>query len=221
MWDSVRDYWVTFNEPLEGVLAFMYLDAKGLVTTGMGNLIDASHTELSEPSAEEREASHALAAELAWLRADDTPASYDEIVQEWDAVKSRMDLAPAGGGHFAPPVTSLHLDSGEIDRIVGEKLVQNENYLVGRAEFSDFANWPADAQLGLLSMSWALGPAFRFPKFQAFAASRDWEGAAEECTFGPHVGTINTRNALDQQAFHNATRVDAEGLDPSELLIAQ
>ena len=117
--------------------------------------------------------------------------------------------------------TSLHIDSAEIDRIVAVKLEQNESFLTGRAEFADFGNWPADAQLGLLSMAWALGPAFRFPKFQAFAANRDWEGAADECTFGPHVGTINERNDLDQQCFHNATRVDVEGLDPSILLIAQ
>lgn len=205
MWDSVREYWVEFNRPLEGVVRHMYLDVKELVTTGMGNLIDS-------PDA---------AAELNWLREDGESASYDEVVQEWQNVKSRTDLAQLGGGHFAPPVTSLHLDDAEIDRVVWTKLDQNESYLANRPEFADLANWPADAQLGLFSMAWALGPAFRFPNFQAFAANRDWEGAAAECTFGPHAGTIIQRNALDQQLFHNATQVDTEGLDASILLLTQ
>jgi hypothetical protein len=50
MWDSVRDYWVTFNQPPEGVLSFMYLDAEGLATTGMGNSIDAGRSNLAEPT---------------------------------------------------------------------------------------------------------------------------------------------------------------------------
>jgi GH24 family phage-related lysozyme (muramidase) len=219
MWDSVRDYWVEFNEPLEGVVNFMYLDRRGLVTTGMGNLIDASQNYLTEPTDGERAASHELAAQLVWLDTAESLVSFEVVAAEWDNVKTRFDLAPLGGGHFAPPITTLHIDRDEIDRIVTEKVDENETYLVERPEFADFDNWPADAQLALHSMAWALGPAFRFPKFLAHVAKRDWEGAAEECTFGPHVGTIIERNALDQQCFHNATRVDAEGLDPSVLLI--
>ena len=36
----VRNAWRRFNEPLEGLTSWMYLDIKGFVTTGMGNLID-------------------------------------------------------------------------------------------------------------------------------------------------------------------------------------
>lgn len=204
MWDSVTENWVGFNQPLEGVVPFMYLDQRNLVTTGMGNLID----------------SHNDAAELAWLHKDNTPASSGEITQEWDNVKGRTDLAPQGGGAFAPPVTSLHIEPDEIDRIVAAKLATNEAVLTGRPEFSDFANWPADAQFGLLSMAWALGAAFHFPHFQTAVANGDWETAATECIFGPHVGTIEKRNAMDQQCFHNATQVVQQGLDPSVLLIA-
>ena len=218
MWDSVSENWRRFNEPLEGVLPFMYLDIKGLVTTGMGNLIDASRG--TAPTDEEREASHNLAANISWLTADGASASFDDIAAEWDSVKARTDLAPLGGGHFAPPVTSLHIEDDEIRRIVDEKLSQNEDFLTRRQEFSDFATWPADAQFGLLSMAWALGPAFRFPKFQNHVANRNWEGAAEECTFGPHIGTIDRRNAMNQECFHNATRSEQEGLDPSVLLLA-
>lgn len=219
MWDSVREYWVEFNEPLEGIVNFMYLDVEGLVTTGMGNLIDTSKRSLVPPTESEREASHELAARISWLDDREVGASFDSIAKEWNQVKKRTDLAPKGGGHFAPPVTTLHITDDEVSRIVAEKLDQNESHLVNRPPFADFDNWPADAQLALHSMAWALGPGFNFPKFQDHVAVRNWEGAAAECVFGPHIGTINLRNALNQECFRNATRVDAEGLDPSVLLI--
>ncbi|SFK70351.1 hypothetical protein SAMN05421835_12970 [Amycolatopsis sacchari] len=219
MWDSVRENWVALNEPLEGVLPFMYLDVRGLVTTGMGNLIDKSKPIPATPTDAQRDASHALAAEINWLTENGDTATFEQVADEWDAVKKRTDLADRGGGAFAP-FTSLHIESDEIDRIVGDKLSSNERFLTNRSEFADFDSWPADAQFGLLSMAWALGAGFRFPHFQDAVAQRDWETAAEECVFGPHRGTIELRNAMDQQCFHNATTVDKQGLDPSVLIIS-
>jgi GH24 family phage-related lysozyme (muramidase) len=40
MRSSVASRFRAFNEPIEGVVNFMYLDVKGLVTIGVGNLID-------------------------------------------------------------------------------------------------------------------------------------------------------------------------------------
>src|SRR4029453_7562541 len=37
---SIRDGFLAFSRPLEGRVPWMYLDIKGLVTTGVGNLID-------------------------------------------------------------------------------------------------------------------------------------------------------------------------------------
>lgn len=39
---AVLDVWNDFNRPLEGRVPYMYLDVKGLVTTGLGNLIDST-----------------------------------------------------------------------------------------------------------------------------------------------------------------------------------
>jgi hypothetical protein len=78
-----------------------------------------------------------------------------------------------------------------------------ESVLKGRAPFADFDNFPADAQLGLLSMSWGMGPMFNFPKFQSFVDTGDWNSAASECRFQPDTGTITTRNDRDQQLFRN------------------
>ena len=75
---SVLDAWEGFSTPLEGRAHSMYLDVKGLVTTGVGNLIDT-------PSE---------AAKLPWIHeSSGAPASRDEIVAAWSALKARQDLS--------------------------------------------------------------------------------------------------------------------------------
>ena len=177
MRDSVNSIWIPFNYLLEGRLPFMYLDTRNFVTTGMGNLIEPRST----------------AEALLWYdqNTGDT-ASIDEIDDAWDLVKSRTDLSPLGGGAFTN-VTSLRLTDSAIDDLIFSKLLEMEKYLERRPHFRDFQNWPADAQLGLLSMSWGMGPAFNFPRFQAYASDRRWAEAATECRFNPDVGTIKIK----------------------------
>ncbi|MFF0476587.1 peptidoglycan-binding protein [Streptomyces sp. NPDC004284] len=80
------------------------------------------------------------------------------------------------------------------------RLSEFEHYLLGRTDFEDLESWPADAQLGLFSMAWALGPAFKFPKFQTAARQQDWLTTARESkmTETGNAGVIprNVRNAL-------------------------
>ena len=198
---AVIDTWNDFNRPLEGRVRYMYLDVKGLVTTGLGNLIDST----------------ADAEQLAWQRADGTPASTGDIDAEWERVKGRNDLAPKGGGAFAADA-QLSLADEEIDRIVLLKLRQMETTLKSRAPFAAFDDAPADAQLGLMSMAWGMGPMFAFPNFQAFVMAGNWDGASTECRFQPDTGTITIRNDRDQQLFSNAATVIRDGLDPDVLV---
>jgi GH24 family phage-related lysozyme (muramidase) len=149
---SVRDYWITFNDPLEGRVHFMYLDQKGWVSTGIGNNIDETAAANSPPSAAERAASLAEANELRWL---------DEAGSEATA----------------------------------------------------------NAQLATLSMCWAPGPAFQFPRFQGHVAVRDWNGAADEFHFNPDVGTIMIRNKLDRSHFLLAQAVENQGLPPQAIAL--
>jgi GH24 family phage-related lysozyme (muramidase) len=195
MHQSIRDYWISFNDPLEGRVHFMYQDTKGYVSTGIGNKIDETRRDNSAPTAEERAASLASAGRLRWLvNGTDAEAGPDEIAAEWDTVKSHLELAASGHLAFQPPLTSLHVEDDEIDRHVFEKLDEMEAVLTSRPEFADFGSWPANAQLATLSMCWALGPAFHFPKFQRHVAERNWVGAADESHFTPVVGSIVIRN---------------------------
>jgi hypothetical protein len=202
MWKSVKSIWMPFNNPLEGRLPFMYLDKNNLVTTGMGNKIDP----------------RSIAEALPWYDENSgSTASIDEIDAAWDAVKARTDLSPLGGSAFRD-VTSLRLTPESIDDLIFSKLFEMERYLERRPPFTDFQIWPADAQLGLLSMSWGMGPAFNFPRFQEFASQRRWTETAAECRFNPDVGSIRVRNDRNQQLFRNAALVEEQGFDPSELL---
>lgn len=188
MYQSVVDSFIPFSKVFEGYLPFMYLDVKGLVTTGMGNLIDPISSAMSLP----------------WLKADGTYASQGEIAQEWQAIKAKQDMKLRGGGAFKS-VATLHLDENGIQQLIASKLFQMESSLVGK--YPGFPNWPADAQLGLLSMAWAMGPKFNFPKFQAAvnAVYPDFVTAAQESHMNEsgNPGLI-PRNVANNVLFLNA-----------------
>ena len=80
------------------------------------------------------------------------------------------------------------------------KLRANDAILSAR-----FAGWetlPAAVQLAVHSMAWACGPAFRFPRFEAALAARDYATCAVEC----HLDTTGNpglapRNAAQVALF--------------------
>src|SRR4051812_3271940 len=193
---SVRRAWLQFNEDLEGRVPFMYCDVKGLVSAGVGNLIDATTHPLTKPDAQERADSLAMARRFNWIHrppeGDGLPASGAEVDAAWDAVKARMDLAPQGPQAYED-LTSLAITGDQIDRFVFVKLEEMEATLRRQADFAHFDTWPAGAQMALLSMSWGMGPAFGFPRFRAHARAGDFEGCARECRFNPEQGTIIER----------------------------
>jgi GH24 family phage-related lysozyme (muramidase) len=204
MKQSVSDVFPGFSTRFEGRLSFMYLDKKALVTTGIGNLIDP----------------FSLARGLPWRpKAEpDRDATPEEIETEWNFVKSDPDgRSQRGGGSFGS-ITTLELTDQAVDDLVRQKLNQMESFLVGRSEFANFADWPADAQLGLLSMAWAMGPAFKFPNFQAACASQDFRTAADECHMDDSANPgLRPRNVANKQLFLNAAEALDGNLDPEEV----
>lgn len=198
MQPAVSAAWRAFNAPLEGVIHWMYLDVLGLVTTGMGNLIDP--VELALP--------------LPWTR-DGAAVDQEAIRAEWTAIKQNAGLAQAGAT-AAGRVATLRLDDGAIDQLIEAKLADNERTLTGTAAFADFEEWPADAQLGLLSMAWAMGPSFApgYPRFCAACQARDFAAAAGECAMNDAGNPgLTRRNAANKLAFQLA----ATATDPAVL----
>jgi len=195
----VRNAWRRFNEPLEGLTSWMYLDIKGFVTTGMGNLIDPVPAALA----------------LTWHDADGMRASPAEVEAEWTSIKTNVALAHEGA-QAARAVATLHLEDADIDGLILAKLDRDETVLKAFAGFAQFDTWPADAQLGLLSMGWALGPGFgrKFPHFAQAIAAGDFTTAAGDCAISA-VGnpSVVRRNAANRQAFLFA----ANASDPTVL----
>ncbi len=204
MYQSVQNAFMAFSTQFEGKVNFMYLDIKGLVTIGIGNLIDPVDLALNLPFVH---------------KADGSPASQDEIRAEWNTLKSQPNLAQQGYQACAP-LTNLMLTDDSIAQLVTAKMNQFATTLKQTSEFSTMDSWPADAQLGLLSMAWAMGPAFgpSWPHFRAACTASDWASAAANCQMNEAGNPgLKPRNAADVLLFNNAVVVQANGLDFSVL----
>lgn len=200
MRDIVRRSFVAFSGPLEGVVPWMYADVRGLVTCAIGILIDP--------------VSYALP--LPWVRlTDGRAASASEIIADWQRVKGDASMARLGH-RAAEHVTALRLTPEGVERVVLAKLDQVDAQLSQR--WQEYPTWCADAQLATLSMAWAMGAGFDFPRWDAAVRRGLWLVAAQECTISergnPGVKPRNQRNRL---LFGAAHRVAQGGLDPDQL----
>jgi hypothetical protein len=213
MFTSVQSVFRAFNAVFEGAIPYMYLDIKGLVTVGVGNLIDPLELAQALP--------------FRFKSAPQSPATAHQIAAEWQALKNNPNLA--GAGHEAcEPVTQLELSDDAINSLVLDRLTGNESFLKRQEWFKDLDTWPADAQLGLLNMAWAMGPdgPGAFPRFRAACRSLDFNMAATECKMNEagNPGLI-PRNRADFTLFSNAAVVlasEAPGsLDRSVLYYPQ
>lgn len=206
MHSSVKNKFRAFNEPLEGVVRFMYLDVKGLVTVGVGNLIDPLSAALGLPFRYKNKPGVTNAGQL---------ASKADIEAEWNLIKGKGDLAQKG--HRAcEPLTKLELDDAAIETLINNRLQQNESFLKRQKAFNNFDQWPADAQLGLLSMAWAMGAGFSsgWPRFSAACEKMDFDAAAENCRMSEAGNPgVAPRNIANKRLFQNAAAVLAGEAD--------
>jgi hypothetical protein len=210
MHDSVQAQFRTFNEPLEGSVPYMYLDIKGLVTVGVGNLIDPVESATILPFRFKNRAG---------IANPGAAASEAQISAEWQRLKSDISLAKKGF-RACDAVTQLELADDAIDDLIAERLAGNESFLTRQEAFNTFEDWPADAQMALLSMAWAMGPhgLLGFPHFCDACENQDFNGAAAECKMSElgNPGVI-PRNVANKTLLGNAAVVAAQGLDPSVL----
>ena len=198
---SVRDHFPAFSKPLEGRVPYMYQDIKGLVTVAVGNLIDTPEDAAALPF--EHKDTHVA-------------ATRDEIVAEWHKIKDAPGLAQ--GGHLAAKkIHGLVLSEAAMDDVVRRRFDLNESRLA--TFYPDWANWPADAQLGAHSIAWT-GSFFpnKWPNFNAAANAGDWASAASHSHLDETGNPgLKERNKANHQLFSNAAAVVAQGLDRSKI----
>jgi len=188
---SVIDIFPRFTNTFEGRVPWMYLDIKGLVTIGLGCLIDPVSTVAGLNFVE---------------RISKKPASKEAVVAEWQRVKARQDLAKKGH-RAAWGVTALELLDYEIDRLALERLTRNADYLA--KTFPDFGSWPADAQLATLSMAWAMGAGFpkTFKLWTAAVKAHNWLECAKQCRINDKGNPgVTPRNKANFDLFEAAAK---------------
>lgn len=196
---AVRAAFVRFSAPLEGVVPFLYCDVKGLVTTAIGVLVDPISAAVGLP----------------WKRPDGSHASAGEVIVAWNRVKNRQDLRLKGGMAYQM-VTDLRLDQAGIEEVVGRTLDRMDRQLAAR--FPDYPTWPADAQLATLSMAWACGAHFRFPRLEAALRAQDFLSAAVECHISEEGNPgVKPRNLRNQVLYRNASVVVGDSIDGERL----
>ncbi len=203
---SVLSKWHEFSEPLEGRVHWLYVDVKRLLTAGVGNLADPV----------------SLALQMPWSLPDGSPASKEEVVKQWHAVK--VEAARLSKLHFkyAKSLTTIRLTDDAIDGFVAKRLATTEKSL--KKAYPDWDSFPADAQLGCLSMAWAVGDGFPaiFKNFTRFVLVQDWRNAKLCCKIKDGLSTptktddnpgIVPRNKNNELCFENAAAVIERGLD--------
>jgi GH24 family phage-related lysozyme (muramidase) len=178
----------------------MYVDVLGLVTVGVGCLIDPIWA----------------ATRLPFVHPDGTPAPPAEIGHAWRNLKdNRNKLKKLHWKYAAPYTFGLRLTNEGVDQLMIERLEASEDWL--RKTFPAWDSFPADAQLGIVSMAWAAGANFtaKFPRFTASARAGKWRDCAVEGKLretGPD-GTFNAgvvpRNLIDHYLFLCAAEADS------------
>ena len=167
-------------EIFEGTVPWMYLDTKGLVTVGVGEML----------------ANAARAQSLSFVDPAGQPATEDAILAEFNRVSA---LAPAKAAGFYRSPNSPVLPHAAIDTLLMNHLNFFDGQLAGR--FSGYPRFPDPAKLGLLDMIYNLGVTglfHGFPHFMGFVDQQDWLSAAANCH---RVGPSQARNDWTRQQF--------------------
>lgn len=217
MRQSVYDAFVRFSAPLEGLTHNPYLDVKGLLTVGLGCLIDPPET----------------AASLPWVFADGSSAPAAEVLAQLRSLKARQVLKNYRFDSLAVlSATTIRLtDAGVLD-LASKRMLANEDFYV--KAFPGYQTWPADAQLFAHSMGWAVGAGWPSifgncsrllrsdpPQFLLAATSRPDarpEDASAPCDISTHNNAgIVPRNAQNRLLLSNAQLVIDRGL-PRDVL---
>jgi GH24 family phage-related lysozyme (muramidase) len=146
----------------EGYVTHMYLCTAGKVTIGMGHMMS----------------SVAEAQKVRFLKADKTPASAEDIKNEFLRIQS---IGKGLGASFYENMTQLHITDKEIHQLTDNHL--RDFYTQLKRLYPEFDSYPKKVRFALFDMIYNLGAGGlrdKFPSFNRHVKNRNWAGAATE-----------------------------------------
>lgn len=199
-----------FNHDLEGEFPSLYADVRRLITTAMGILVDPLP--------------RALALEW-WI--GDRRATDDEVANDWSEIKQRaLKMSSEDMQHWTAkmqaPLTSVRLRQDYMDRLRVSRVRGNFDYIV-KHTIPNLGDAPADAQLAVMSVAWAIGADFTKtnpprPELVEACKAGDWLAAKAHARLRERNNRgVVERNRRQDLCFTNAATVVARGLDPAAL----
>jgi GH24 family phage-related lysozyme (muramidase) len=181
---SVTPNMIANEKRFEGNIPYMYLDTAGNVTVGVGKLLSNVNAATTLPFLK---------------KSDATAASTANITTEFGTVQG---LEVGHVASYYDQFTTLRLKQPDIDSLLTTDLNGFEQQLA--TNFSEYDNFPASAQEGLVDMVFNLGIGSlinSFPTFTAAVRAKDWNKAAAEC----HRQDISDeRNDFVKELFQKA-----------------
>jgi GH24 family phage-related lysozyme (muramidase) len=153
-------------EPSEGNVSHMYLDTKGLVTVGIGNMLPSAAAAQALPFIDRDTRNRATAAQIA---------------TDFASVESQPD---SKASKYYRQFTKLDLPSVDVDSLFRARVDEFVGQL--KAAYPQFDSYPAGAKLALLDLVFNMGIGklkshTEWPKLNAAIAKQDWITAASEC----------------------------------------
>jgi hypothetical protein len=189
MHDTVAQIIRKWLGQFEGPVREMYIDNRGLVTTGTGNLLQSAHE----------------ANKYQWERIAGGAVWPPEVADEFERVRSAETKrkipgwAVMGGGNFIKSamklgIVTLRLTPASVDRMFKERLDGLEATMKGTPGYEDYEDFPGDAQIGIISVIWANGAGgfvekrdrrlhITWPGFTGACKRRAWLEIADKNTF--------------------------------------
>lgn len=215
MHSTAKNYAIEFLKEHEALVLCMYLDILGLMTTGIGDLIDTKTSDFASAQTE--------VSKFTWHRVkDNVVATAAEIEAEWKNIKALIAKSvhlKMNGKIFEtwakeqnPPLVTLQLNEEEYLKNNFLTKVERFEKSIKRTPndyFKDFDDFPADAQLGIISIAWGNGEFFAYGgwrNFRELAKAQDWQKIVDDKQY--KWQNINQgREIATEKLFKNAANV--------------
>ena len=170
--------------PFEGNVSHMYVDTKGFVTVGIGNMLPNAKAAQALPFINRTTRNAGTAAEIA--------TDFERVAKQPKAKAAR----------YYRDFTALDLPEVQINVLFQKRIDEFRGQL--RRAYPKYDSYPNGAQLALLDMAFNLGAGAlknKWPKLNQAIEKLDWAAAAENCV-RPDANAI--RNSSTVALFKGA-----------------